>query len=250
MTSTSLREYRLDRNTEQPLWLQLSNALRTAIADDVLRPDQALPSEAELIDMYGVSRTVVREALAELVRRGLIYKIRAKGSFVSPPRRDLSFIGSTAGSLADLTAAGRNSSTQVLGQSEGEANEREAEALQISVGAPVARLKRLRSVDGSPWLLVETTLPLELFPGIAKANLENRSLYDHIRRHYGTEVAGADRWIQAVMPSASDAELLQLAKGEPALAIESIAWDSSETRFEYYQALHRSGSSRFYVGIR
>ncbi|WP_119696538.1 GntR family transcriptional regulator [Microbacterium halotolerans] len=250
MSARTLRDYSLDRTSDRPLWQQLAALLRDAIAHDALRPDQALPSEAELIDQFGVSRTVVREALAALVRSGHIYKIAAKGSFVSPPRSDLSFIGSNAGSLADLRATGRSVHTQVISQIEDDATEREAEALQISPNARVTRLRRLRFVDGSPWLLVETTLPLDLFPGVPKANLENRSLYDHLRRNYRTEVSGADRWLQAVIPSAEEAELLSLDPGQPALSIESVAWDADGTRIEHYSALHRSDTSRFYVGIR
>lgn len=250
MSARALRDYRLDRTSDRPLWQQLATALREAITHDALRPDQALPSEAELIDQFGVSRTVVREALAALVRSGHIYKIAAKGSFVSPSRSDLSFIGSNAGSLADLQATGRSVHTRVLAQTDDEATPREAEALQIPRGARVTRLRRLRSVDGSPWLLVETSLPLALFPGIPKANLENRSLYDHLRRNYRTEVSGADRWLQAVIPDAQEAELLSLDAGQPALSIESVAWDADGTRIEYYSALHRSDTSRFYVGIR
>ena len=250
MASRSLRDYHLDRASTQPLWQQLSGALRGAIDDEILRPDQALPSESDLIDMFGVSRTVVREALAELVRAGLIYKIAAKGSFVSPPRPDLNFISSTAGSLADLRAAGRNVVTRVLTQIESTATEREAHALEISVGDPVTRLRRLRLVDGSPWLLVDTTLPLALFPGAPRASLENRSLYDYLRRNYSAEVSGADRWLQAVIPGPEEAQLLSLGPGEPVLSIESIAWNAAGTKIEYYSALHRSDAPRFYVGIR
>ena len=111
-------------------------------------------------------------------------------------------------------------------------------------------LRRLRVVDGTPWLLVDTTLPQERFPTLARANLENRSLYEHLRRHFGVEPAGADRWISAVVPSAPDADLLALKAGQPVLAIESVAWDADGIPFEHYQALHRSDESRFYVGIR
>lgn len=250
MSTPTFGDERLNRDAPEPLWMQLATVLRTAITNGRLLPDQALPSESELIDRFSVSRTVVREALAELVRRGLIYKIRAKGSFVSPASPALSFIGSTLGSSADLTASGRTSSTRVLRQEEGIADTEEAATLSISAGSDVVRLRRLRSVDGKPWLLVSTTLPRTLFPGLARANLENHSLYEHLRRHYGVSPAGADRWIQAVIPSTEEAELLQLEPGAPALCIESVTWDESGTRFELYRALHRSDESRFYVGIR
>jgi GntR family transcriptional regulator len=247
---SSLRGDRLDRGADTPLWQQLVAVLREAVREGELAPDQALPSEAELIDRFGVSRTVVREALAELVREGLIYKIRAKGSFVSPAKPALRFIGSTLGSAADLSATGRTVATRVLSIAEGVADEDEAAALRLDEGAEVIRLRRLRSVDGVPWLLVDTALPKALFPSVARANLENRSLYEHLRRHYGVTPKGADRWLEAVIPTAEQAELLQLAPGEPALAIESISWSEDGTPFEFYRGLHRSGEPRFHVGIR
>jgi len=250
MPAHALSDARLDRDSKEPLWQQLVAVLRDAIETGTLAPDQALPSEADLIDRYGVSRTVVREALAELVRRGQIYKIRAKGSFVSPPRRDLSFIGSNAGSSEDLSGTGRTVVTHVLSLDEGEADEHEAPALRVPEGTPVLRMRRLRTVDGTPWLLVRTTLPRDRFAGLLKANLENRSLYDHLRRTYGVSPAGADRWLKAVIPSAEEAALLELSPGTPALDIESVAWDDDGQPFEYYHALHRSDESRFYVGVR
>lgn len=240
----------LDRFADAPLWQQLSSALREEIDEGRLRPDQALPSESELINRYGVSRTVVREALADLVRAGLIYKVRARGSFVSPRRPELKFVGSMMGSSADLEATGRIITTKVINFETDAADAKLAEKLQIAVGEPVIRLRRLRFVDTAPWLLVDTVLPEQRFPNLARANLENQSLYDHLRRHYGVHPSGADRWISAVNPSVEDAELLQLRPEDPILAIDSIAWDAQGVPFERYHALHRSDGNRFYLGIR
>ncbi|GAA1572119.1 HTH-type transcriptional repressor NagR [Leucobacter aridicollis] len=240
----------LDRFADAPLWQQLSSALREEIDEGRLRPDQALPSESELINRYGVSRTVVREALADLVRAGLIYKVRARGSFVSPRRPELKFVGSMMGSSADLEATGRIITTKVINFETDAADAKLAEELQIAVGEPVIRLRRLRFVDTAPWLLVDTVLPEQRFPNLARANLENQSLYDHLRRHYGVHPSGADRWISAVNPSVEDAELLQLRPEDPILAIDSIAWDAQGVPFERYHALHRSDGNRFYLGIR
>lgn len=240
----------LDREADVPLWQQLARVLRDEIEEGVLRADQALPSESELIDRYGVSRTVVREALAELVRGGLIYKVRARGSFVAPRRPELKFVGAVTGSSDDLAPTGRRISTRVLDFTTGPADAREAELLRISPDARVVRLRRLRSVDETPWLLVQTVLPEERFPTLSPTQLENASLYALLRRRFGVEPSGADRWISAIIPERADAELLQLEAGKPVLAIESVAWDAAGVPFELYHALHRSEESRFYVGIR
>lgn len=249
-TDSALRRAILDRSSPTPLWQQLAAAIDSDIQAKLLRPDQALPSENELIDRLGVSRTVVREALASLVRTGRIYKIRAKGSFVAPEQPELRFIGSTLGSSDDLLATGQAITTRILAQREGTATAEEASSLRISEGVAVVRLRRLRSVSEVPWLLVNTTLPLNRFPGVTTANLTNRSLYEHLRRHYDVTPSGADRWLSARLPTGEEASLLRVTTGDPVLAIESVAWGDDEIPFEYYRAVHRSGSSRFYVGIR
>lgn len=250
VTDSALSRAILDRSSQTPLWQQLAAAIDSDIQSKLLRPDQALPSENELIDRLGVSRTVVREALANLVRSGRIYKIRARGSFVAPEQPELRFLGSTLGSSDDLLATGQAVTTRTLEQREGTATADEALSLRIPEGVAVVRLRRLRSVNEVPWLLVETTLPLSLFPGVAKANLENRSLYEHLRRHYGVRPSGADRWLSARLPTEEEAGLLRVASADPVLGIESVAWGDDKMPFEYYRAVHRSGSSRFYVGIR
>ncbi|MER7498889.1 GntR family transcriptional regulator [Nonomuraea pusilla] len=241
---------RLDRDGSEPLWMQLMRTLRARIEGGEPGPDQPLPSEAELSDLFGVSRTVVREALRELVQQRLIYKVKGRGAFVSPRKTEVRFIGSMTGSADDLRESGRRVTTETVSQTLGEAGEREAALLRVPTGEQVVRLRRLRRVDGQPWLLVDTALPARLVPGLERGVLENQSLYDVLRRRYGIEPAAADRWIEAVFPSREDAALLEVTASTPLLGIESVAWMPDGTRFEAYYALHRSDQTRFYVGIR
>ncbi|MCW3815064.1 GntR family transcriptional regulator [Micromonospora sp. DR5-3] len=241
---------RLTRDGSEPLWMQLMRELRGQIEAGEIAPDQPLPSEAELTDLYGVSRTVVREALRELVQQRMIYKVKGRGAFVAPRKTELRFVGSVSGSADDLRESGRRVTTHTIGQSLGAADQREADLLQIPAGEPVVRMRRLRRVDGQPWLLVDTALPARLVPGLERAVLENQSLYDVLRRRYGLEPVGADRWIEAVFPEPEDASLLEVTTSTPLLGIESVAWLRDGTRFEAYYALHRSDQTRFFVGIR
>lgn len=56
--------------------------LKQRILDGSLPPGVKLPSEAELIAAYGVSRTVVREAVTRLRAEGLVETFQGRGSFV------------------------------------------------------------------------------------------------------------------------------------------------------------------------
>ena len=42
-----------------------------------------LPSEPDLAEWYGVSRTTVRSATGRLIERGMVERVRGKGTFVT-----------------------------------------------------------------------------------------------------------------------------------------------------------------------
>lgn len=59
------------------------NAIRADILSGKLAKSAQLPTEPRLMEMFGVSRTVVREALAELRAAGMVRAIQGKGVFVA-----------------------------------------------------------------------------------------------------------------------------------------------------------------------
>ncbi|MDH4450666.1 MAG: GntR family transcriptional regulator [Rhodoferax sp.] len=237
----------LERDSGTPLWIQLRDILRQQIASGQLGVNAQLPSEADLGEIYGISRIVVRETLADLVRSGLIYKIKGKGAFISTPKRDEDFISMVLGFSDEMAIKGRIVRTQVLGQALRAPDEKEALALSLQTDAQVTSLRRLRSVDGNVRLLVSTVVPTDVAPELHKIRLEDKSLYEVLRRQYGLHVARAERWIDAVLPDADTMALLQLETLEPLLRIESVAFTKEGRAVEHYVALHRCQNTRLHV---
>jgi GntR family transcriptional repressor for pyruvate dehydrogenase complex len=62
---------------------QVAQQIRELIADGNLQPGDRLPTERELADSFGVSRTVVREALRALGAQGLVDLPGGRGAVVS-----------------------------------------------------------------------------------------------------------------------------------------------------------------------
>ena len=60
--------------------------LSLKIRDGALRPGDKLPTESEIMQAFGVSRTVVREAISKLQAAGLVETHHGVGTFVLPPR--------------------------------------------------------------------------------------------------------------------------------------------------------------------
>jgi GntR family transcriptional regulator len=237
----------LDRNAGAPLWMQFRDSLRTRILQGELAVGSKLPTEAEFGEQFGISRIVVREALADLVRNGLIYKIRGQGAFVSARERDEDFVSTVLGFSDEMARKGLTVRTQVLAQELRAPTADEARALELKDGEQVVALKRLRSIDSELRLLVETAVPADLAPGLHRTKLENRSLYDVLRRQYGLRIVRAERWIDAMLPDDEVRGLLQIGTQEPLLRIESIAYGPNGRALEHYRALHRCQSSRLHV---
>lgn len=75
---------KIDKNLQIPLYIQLSNSIRSAIQNGILQTNAKLPTEEELGIKLNLSRPVIRQAYKQLIEDGLIYRLKAKGSFVLP----------------------------------------------------------------------------------------------------------------------------------------------------------------------
>src|SRR5690606_36617714 len=76
----------LDFNSPLPLYYQLKDIFIEKIANSEWLSGEMIPPEPDLIDMFKVSRTTVRQAVHALVNEGRLVKRRGKGTFVISPR--------------------------------------------------------------------------------------------------------------------------------------------------------------------
>ncbi len=72
----------MGRAPRQSLTSMLIEALTERIQSDQYKPGDQLPTEKDLIEEFNVSRTVVREAIANLKASGLVSTHQGKGAFV------------------------------------------------------------------------------------------------------------------------------------------------------------------------
>lgn len=97
-----------ERNAERgkvPAYEVVAGEIRSRILSGELAPGERLPSEAELIDGYGFSRSTVREAMRTLASENLVHTTRGTtgGTFVAVP--DVAAITSNLSNSVALMAA-------------------------------------------------------------------------------------------------------------------------------------------------
>jgi len=189
----------IDKSSAVPYYDQLRSILDDEIREGRLVEGDQLPSEAQLCEDYGVSRTVVRQALNELAAQGLIRRYKGKGSFVAPPKVDEHLAQSLTGLAEDVGARGGTLSNRILAFEVQDPTPAIARVLRLEPGERVIHLERLRSVDGEPWVLTSTYLPHELCAGLLDLDMEHRSLYAAIEDELGLTLAGGHRTIEAAI---------------------------------------------------
>jgi multiple sugar transport system substrate-binding protein len=74
----------IDPRQPIPIYFQLKTFLLEEILEGRYGPDGRLPTEHELCDRFGISRTPVSRALSELADEGTILRHRRRGTFVNP----------------------------------------------------------------------------------------------------------------------------------------------------------------------
>jgi len=79
--------FEIDPGSPIPIYYQLKLAIKQQIEGGELKPGERIPTEQELCERYGISRTPVRQALNELVYEGLLSRRRGLGTFVADRAR-------------------------------------------------------------------------------------------------------------------------------------------------------------------
>ncbi len=122
----------LDPGDSLPLYQQLERALRRAIEQRVLGPDDVLPPERQLAADLEVSRITVRKAIDLLAAEGYLVKRQGAGNFVSA-RIDKNFAKLTSFS-EDMISRGRVPRSVWLKRAAGTVSPEESLKLALSPG--------------------------------------------------------------------------------------------------------------------
>ena len=129
---------------KQPLYDQLVDILTDKI-DHEYRAGDLMPSERELSERYGLSRTTVRLALQELERLGLVVRQHGRGTFVADRSAQTTNLMYSYSFTDQMREMGRVPSTHILEFSELEADKNLAEHMGLHIGERLFKLKTFPS---------------------------------------------------------------------------------------------------------
>ena len=234
----------IDRRAPTPMYHQLKHRILDDIERLGMKPGDVLPGEHRLCEQFGVSRTVVRQALAQLEHQGAIERVKGKGTFVAHQKTPESLVHTLTGLYEEVAARGGHVHSEVRRQEVATADDDVADALDISPGAQVVAIERLRWIDGEPWSWTTTYLPVEVGSLVLDADLSDQSLYALLASHGVRAVRGV-RSAEAALADSHQGELLRVGAGQALLVLRSVGYDEADRPLEYFIAYHRGDRSRF-----
>ncbi|MEG2511893.1 MAG: GntR family transcriptional regulator [Acetivibrio sp.] len=210
---------------------------------------EPIVSERELMEEYQVSRITIRKAIDELVNEGYLYRIQGKGTYVKNEEesQDLFSIKSCT---EDVKKLGKNPSKKTIVARVIEANNKRAKQLHLSIGDKLFQLGRVTYADEEPLNYTITYLPVKLFPGIEKYNLEKESLYEILNKKYGVKLVKARRTVEAVLAEDEIAEYLDISTNMPVILFGCVTYglvNGKEIPVEYFKCYYRTDHYKFYI---
>jgi GntR family transcriptional regulator len=225
--------------TATPKYRRVADSLASDIAAGQLKAGDRLPSERTLAEAMGISRMTARQALRHLTERGIVTTRVGHGSFVGVPAIQQE-LASLTGFTEEMERQGRHAASIVVEAARRPPEPGTADALDLSAGAEVWRIARIRFVDGQPVAIETTEVAADIAPDLLdRADLGRSSLYATLRAHYGLRPATAEQSLAAAVADPSVALPLGLPVGAPVLRLTRLTRDAEGRAFEHVRSVYR-----------
>jgi GntR family transcriptional regulator len=226
---------------------QVANRLRDAIERGEYQPGELLPSETKLIEMFGLSRTTIRQAIAALRAEGVVIAEHGKGVFVRPQRplihQSTAYLTRRAGAeraqwAAEAERQGITGTQRILGVETISAPREIAERLDLPEGAQVIIRRRLMVANDEPAQLANSYYPLDLVEGsdITRPEMLRGGTIGALER-LGIEFRDFLDEVTVRMPTPEESQALQLSSGVPVIQLLRVAYSKENRPVEVSTAI-------------
>ncbi|MFD9893550.1 GntR family transcriptional regulator [Amycolatopsis sp. NPDC059027] len=239
-----------------PLSRQIAADLGDLIRTGKLAPGALMPSERELIERYGTSKSTASKAIALLRAEGLVTTEFGRGTFVRsrPPLRRVSAARrhaehrSSGKPIFDTEAIeqGQVPSRQMLLIGRAQVPPDAAEWLQATTDEEVVIRKRLQLLNGNPAVISTSYYPLWL---AANTRLESPEPLpegpDELIEALGHRFSRGVEVFRVRMPTAEEAELLHLSSGTPIVQMWDVDYDNEGRTLQVAEDLYAGDRHEF-----
>ena len=233
----------LSDRSDEPLYRQLANALKQAVAASHIRRGAVIPSERILSQVLGISRVTVRKAIDGLVADGFLDRRQGAKTVVSS-RLEKSLATMTSFS-EDMRSRGLEPGCIWISRDISRPSPAEMMALGISGSEKVVRLRRLRTADDVPIAIEMATLPARFVP---EPQAIGNSLYEYLETAGALPVRALQR-MQAKPGTEEERRLLAAPEDASLLIVERRCFLADGQIVEFTQTKYRGDVYDFVIEL-
>ena len=193
------------------------------IASGLYRPGEKIPSEADLGDIYDVSRITVRRAVEELVKQGKLTKRQGKGTFVNEAEEGpSSFQNDDIVQSFSVTceANGVVPGAVLVARELAPLPDGGAAFFGGTCDGRAVRVKRVRTADGRPLMVEDNFFDPERYQFLLESDLDGCSIFRLIEERCGLVPRNSDSCVLSMKRADIElAGLLQVPENEPLFSV-------------------------------
>lgn len=209
-----------------------------------LHAGDKLPSERELAETLGVSRTALRAAITQLISMHVLESRQGSGTYVLPPK-PVNIFQETRNFTDAVRRVGREPGARLLSATVLKADERLASLIDLPCASPVLEVRRVRFADDLPVAVETSYINYALCPAIEEHDFSCESLYDVLAHDYGVRVGHGSEQVTIARASADEARLLAVDDGDPVFLVQALERLDDGTPVEYLHAVYVPSRYRF-----
>ncbi|MCI6729821.1 MAG: GntR family transcriptional regulator [Candidatus Faecousia sp.] len=240
----------LDKSVPIPLYYQLKSILLNKIKTGVYQEGQCIPTEIQLAESLQISRSTVRQAVAELVQEGWLERKTSKGTFVCHPESSTTYIRSFEPFHQQVRRLGKTPHTELLELKVIEATAPLAKAMAISPGDKVISMFRRRFADDEPMVTIHNHLPWDICNFVIGHDFQWESLYEIMTKTAASRPVRTRTIVSAEKASSNDVNLLSIKPGAPILCFQTISYNAVGKIVDYASSHYRGDSNKFEIDAR
>ena len=211
---------------KQPAYRELYRKIKDDIEKGTYSSGSFIPTEPELEQIFGVSRTTVRKAMKLLSDENLVEIKQGRGTMVLDNKTPQSFNGVTS-----VTESLRKHGYEVATKSRYidiiQPPEEIAAQLSLNPGEPVVRVQRVQTADGIPVCIMVNHIPERLVPGMDNFS-EFIGLYSYLEDRYNIEICSTSDTIFAAACDFTESQILGVSTGTPILIVERVCYNRNK----------------------
>lgn len=225
-------------------YIEIYNEIVSDIENGNLEVDSKLPSEAQLMEKYSVSRDTIRKSLNLLEQNGYIQKSKGKGSFVLDINK-FNFPVSGIRSFKELIESmGKEVITSVEELSLRSPSKKTIAKLELSDEDYVWKIVRVRKIDGERIILDKDYFNAKFVPTLTLEVCKD-SIYNYIEGELGLKISYAKKEITVQQATEEDKKYLDLGFDNMVVVVKSYTYLEDRSLFQYTESRHRTDKFKF-----